>query len=256
MELLILGSGHFTAPNPRWQGATVRNPSGYALRAQGQIFLFDLGFGNVRQLARGGWDYLDVSRAFFSHHHLDHIGDIASLLFGFRYGPKPRVGRLDLYGPYGFEDFNKRLRRAHGTFVEPDGYPLGIHQLREGDVIKGRGWQVYTLSVPHSTDTLAYRFEGSGRTMAFSGDMGFDERFVDFARGVDLLLLECTQPDDDPFRGHLTVSEALWFAHEIKAKKTVMTHLTYPSEMQLREHLRSHPNPRILIAEDLLKIRI
>lgn len=256
MELLVLGSGHFTAPDPRWAGATVRNPSGYALKVDGELLLFDLGFGNSRQLARGSWDYLDVSHVFFSHHHLDHIGDISSLLFGYRYGPKPRTGRLDLYGPFGFEDFNKRLRRAHGTYVEPEDYSLGIHELKEGATIKGKGWRVHTLSVPHSTDTFAYRFEKGGKTMVYSGDLGFDERFIDFAKGADLLILECTQPDDDPFRGHLTKSEALYMARETKAKRVVMTHLTHPSEMDLRRELGNHPNPKIILAEDLLKLKL
>lgn len=256
MELLVLGSGHFTAPDPRWSGATVRNPAGYALHIDGEILLFDLGFGNTRQLARGSWDYLDVSHVFFTHHHLDHIGDAASLLFGYRYGPKPRGGTLDLYGPYGFRDFNKRLRKAHGTYVEPEDYRLKIHELREGAAVKGRGWRVSTLTVPHSTDTFAYRFEGKGKTLVYSGDLGFDERFIDFAQGADLLVLECTQPDDDPFRGHLTTSESLYIAQETKAKKVVLTHLTHPSEMDLRRQLGSHPNAKIQIAEDLLKIKL
>lgn len=255
MELMVLGSGHFTAPDPRWRGATVRNPAGYALSVDGSLLLFDLGFGNTRQLARGSWDYRDVSHVFFSHHHLDHIGDIAAMLFGYRYGAKPRGGRLDLYGPYGFEDFNRRLRTTHGTYVEPEDYRLAIHELQAGAVVKGRGWKVHTLSVPHSTDTLAYRFEGHGKTMVYSGDLGFDERFIDFAKGADLLILECTQPDDDPFRGHLTVSESLYKVQEIQAKKVLLTHLTHPSEMDLRRQLGNHPNPRIAIAEDLLKIK-
>lgn len=254
MELLILGSGHFTAPDPRWRGATVRNPAGYALRVDGELLVFDLGFGNTRQLARGGWNYLDVSHVFFTHHHLDHIGDLPSLLFGLRYGPKPHGGRLDIYGPYGFRNFNERLRAAHGNYVEPDGYRLGIHELKSGALVKGKGWTVRTLAVPHSTDTVAYRFEGKGRTFVYSGDMGFDENFIDFAKGADLLLLESTQPDGDPFRGHLVTAESLYIARETRAKKVLLTHLTHASEMDLRRQLGSHPDPKVALAEDLLKI--
>src|SRR6185295_3170488 len=166
---------------------------------------------------------------------------------------KPRSGKLDMYGPFGFEAFNKRLRNAHGTYVEPEDYKLGIKELKEGAAVKGKGWKVETLSVPHSTDTFAYRFEGRGKTMVYSGDMGFDERFIDFAKGADLLVLECTQPDDDPFRGHLTTSEALYMAQETKAKKVVLTHLTHPSELDIRRQLGTHTNDKIVIAQDPLK---
>jgi ribonuclease BN (tRNA processing enzyme) len=254
MELIILGSGHFTPPDIRWKGAAIRNPSGYAVHRGGEILLFDLGFGNVRQIARAGLDYRQVSRLFLTHHHLDHAGDIPALLFAFRYGPKPISGRLDLYGPFGFRDFMSGLRQAHGTFVESEGYRLGIHELKEGRRITGPGWSVQTLAVPHSTDTLAYRLEWGGKTFVYTGDTGLDERLIDFAKEADLLLLECTQPDRDPFRGHLTTSEAFYVIRETRARRAVLTHLTHPSTMEIRARLNSHPSRKIMVAEDLHRV--
>ena len=71
----VLGSGAF-APGPGERGRRVRNPSGYAVETPRGVVLFDLGFGNLRQLYRAGLESRRVTHAFFSHRHPDHVGDL------------------------------------------------------------------------------------------------------------------------------------------------------------------------------------
>src|SRR5579883_715549 len=103
MELIVLGSGSaFPGGDP------ARNPAGYALRLDKQkTVLFDLGFGDLRQLWRAGESVESVTDVFCSHRHPDHIGDLPALLFTLRYDAKPRSGRLRLWGPSGFSSFIK-----------------------------------------------------------------------------------------------------------------------------------------------------
>src|SRR6202011_4109343 len=53
---------------------------------------------------------------------------------------------------------------------------------------------ITTMRTPHMRHetSLALRFALNGKTIAFSGDSGWTESFIDFTAGADLFLCECT----------------------------------------------------------------
>ena len=69
MKITILGSGT-AVPSLR------RNSAGVLLQNAGKNYLFDLGYGNVRQLLNLGITYHDIDRIFFTHNHPDHMCDL------------------------------------------------------------------------------------------------------------------------------------------------------------------------------------
>ncbi|MBI4424055.1 MAG: ribonuclease Z [Elusimicrobia bacterium] len=248
---LVLGSGAF-APGPGERGARVRNPAGYALDTGDGLLLFDFGFGNLRQLYRAGRRSREVRHAFFSHRHPDHVGDLAALLFQLRCDVKPEGGRLSLYGPRGFTAFVERLRGAYGPWLEPKGYALEVRELESGEKVARDGWTVSCRSVPHPAESLAYRLDSSGGSLCYSGDTGYDPGLAEFARGVDLSVLECTLPDSARYRWHLRVREALSLARESGARRSLLTHLSEGSGRQAARRL-----PRnVSLARDLQKLRL
>src|SRR5262245_22555303 len=145
MELTVLGSGAF-APPPAGSRALVRNPSGYAVDVGAELLLFDLGFGNFRQMVKAGLDPRRVAHVFITHRHLDHLGDLAALLFHFRYEAKPKGGSLALYGPPGFRKFLDLLKRAHAPWLGARGYRAKVRELEPGVTVRGRGWTVASHS--------------------------------------------------------------------------------------------------------------
>lgn len=243
-ELLVLGSGS--------SGAFDRNPAGYALRRGGETLLFDLGFGNFRQLRRAGVDPGSVSNAFFTHRHPDHVGDLAALLFHYHYGGLPRGRRLRLHGPRGFAAFVRRLMKAHGPWLAPRGASLSVVELEDGGRAGGEGWEVLCRKVPHSTEALAYRFESREGRFCYSGDTGYDEGLARFAAGVDVFLLECTLSDRERAAGHLRVSEALRLGELSGARRVLLTHLSGSSLAQLRRARTGRARP----ARDLMVLKL
>ncbi len=252
MELTVLGSGSFALP--RGARKKVRNPAGYAVRLRGGILLFDLGFGNVRQLARAGLDPSAVTDAFFTHRHPDHTADLAALLFLFRYDAAPRAGKVRLWGPPGFRAFVKKLSRAYDPWLTPRGYRLEIRELRDGSRAEGAGWRVDCLSVRHSTPTLAYRLSSGARSLVYSGDTGPARRLPDFARGCGLFLLEATLGEGESHPGHLNPRQALAAFRASGARKGLFTHLSLASERGLRRLLK--PGSRARLARDLMVVRV
>ena len=261
--LRVLGSGAFApeparlgesfrAPGPTERGRRVRNPAGYALQTPGGVLLFDFGFGNLRQLYRAGLESSLVTHAFFTHRHPDHVGDLAALLFQFHYDAKPCGGELRVYGPEGFAAFWDRLRAAYGPWLEPKGYRLIVSELPSGGSVEGPGWRVSARAVPHPTPAVAYRFDAPGGSLCYTGDTGYDPAIARFARGVDLLVLECTLPDRARYKGHLRVGEAIRLARAAKAKRVLFSHLSEASVADARGRLPSN----VRLARDLQRLRL
>lgn len=252
MELIVLGSGAFA---PARDPKKVRNPSGYAVRVGRRLILFDFGFGNLRQLARAGLDPADVSDVYLSHRHPDHAGDLAALLFYYRYDRKPKSKVLRIFGPSGLKSFLKKLDGAFHPWLGPRGYALKTQELLPGEKVRGPGWTVETFLPRHNTPSLSYKLNSGGKSLVYSGDTGYDTKFPDFSRVCDLLLLECSLPDGDRYPWHLTVSQSLKLIKDSACRRAVLTHLSEESETDFKRR-RSSAGKRVVLAKDLMRITI
>ncbi len=250
LELTVLGSGAYA---PGREGK-VRNPAGYAVRAGDDLVLLDLGFGNVRQLARARLDPSEVSDLFLTHAHPDHCGDLPALLFLFRSGPKPRSGRLRVWGPAGTRALVAGLCRVWTPWLDPRGYALEVRELSDGGEVQGLGWVVEAKSVPHTTRALAYRMSRGSASLVYTGDMEYDPSFARFAASCDLLLVECTCAEDDAIPGHLSPRQALQIARDSRCGRALLTHLSDASAAAAARLLAGEP--RAELARDLMRRRI
>ena len=94
MKLTLLGTGG-PIPDP------TRHGSAAALEVGGARLLFDAGRGVVLQMTRAGIPVEEVGPVFVTHHHYDHIGDLADvILTGWLQG---RRRPLRVVGPPGTE---------------------------------------------------------------------------------------------------------------------------------------------------------
>lgn len=250
LELTVLGSGSY-APG---RGRSVRNPAGNAVRVGGDVLLFDLGFGNVRQMVRARLKPEDVTDVFLTHRHPDHSGDLAALLSVFHGKTKPRAERLRVWGPGGTAAFVRAMCRLWEPWIDPRGYSLEVRELSDGAEVQGVGWIVEAKSVPHTAPALAYRLTQGSGSLVCSGDMEYDAAFARFAVSCDLLLLECTSGADDLIPGHLTPRQALQISRDAKAGMTLLTHLTDESAEEAKILIGS--DPCVALAKDLMRRRI
>lgn len=247
LELTVLGSGGY-APG---RGKTVRNPAGYAVRAGDDVVLLDLGFGNVRQLARAGILTEEVSDVFLTHLHPDHCGDLPALLFILHGETKPRSQRLRVWGPAGTRAFVSALLRAWTPWLDPRGFALEVRELAGGGEALGIGWVVEAHSVPHTAPALAYRLSRGSASVVYSGDMERDPDFPRFAAACDLLIIECSSDSDDVRAGHLTARQALELSREAGAGKTLLSHLSDASACEAARLIAG--DPCVALAKDLMR---
>jgi ribonuclease BN (tRNA processing enzyme) len=156
----------------------------------------------------------------------------------------------------GFANFYHRLTGLYGSSIVEVAYDITVRELSESHLSLGAG-QLETRWMQHSPNAIGYRFEADGKALVYSGDTDFGEGIIQLARRADVLLLECSFPDQEKVPGHLTPSEAGKIAKLAEAKKLVLTHF-YPScdqENILAPCARQFQG-EIVLAEDLMHLQI
>jgi ribonuclease BN (tRNA processing enzyme) len=185
--------------------------------------VFDHGFGAHHRLLELGFAATQVSHAFFSHHHYDHIGDYPRLLLTRWDQGAGRVPELEVFGPPGMKAITSRLIDDDGAFgldlisrtqnqasldvyrarggegVRARPQPV-VHELAAGEVVQGAGWTVRAVEVHHFAPHLVsygYRLDADGHSFVYSGDTGPCRALQTLAQDCDVLV-PCVTPPRRP----------------------------------------------------------
>ena len=263
MRIVILGSG---------TGIPVKH-RGYAgiyVRVGGEHLLLDAGPGTLRQLTGVGVTYRDLDRLFVTHFHPDHCLDLVSILFAMRI-PEPAVGSpsaadtssaarmvpprsrtkpLTIYGPRGLRRLLRHLNTAFHGWIQPRTYRLTLKELGQ-TALPFRGYTVRTRAMRHSTNALGYRLEAKGKCVVYSGDTDVCESIVQLGRNADLLIVECSMPDEHKVAGHLTPTDCGQIAAAAHCRHLALTHF-YPvfHGYDIRRRVRRSFRGRLTLVRD------
>ncbi|MFO7261758.1 MAG: MBL fold metallo-hydrolase [bacterium] len=222
MRLTIVGSGT-AAPHP-W-----RVSAAHHIRAGNISLLLDCGPGAVHRMAAVGVAWHRITHIAVSHFHTDHVGDLPMLLFSLKYTlPTPRKEELTLLLPPGGAAWIERLAAAFGPYILDPGFAVHVREVAPGTALElGGGARIVARETPHTEESVAYRVEVGARSVGYTGDTGVDEGQEEFFRGVDVLIAECSLPDDLAMDGHLTPARVAALAQGAEPGHLVLTHL-YP----------------------------
>lgn len=246
MRLTALGTGT-VALSPR------RVCSGYLLQAGGVRLLLDCGSGVTHRLAELALPWREITHVAFSHFHIDHIADFATLVFAWKYGDLPgRSAPMILVGPEGTTSLLGRLADAFGTWLREPGFPLTVMEITPGASFDlGDGVALTAAKVPHTAESVAYSITRGGRRVVYTGDTGYDPMLAEWARGADLLLCECSLPEAMAIPEHLTPAQCGALAAAALPKQLVLTHFYPPVErVDVRAAVAAHYAGPIALAED------
>ncbi len=226
MKVTVLGSGTLL-PDSRRHSA-----SHYVETGTGRILL-DCGPGTHHGMSERGVPWTRLTHLFLTHFHTDHTGDLAALLFALTHGPRPpRTEALVLAAPGSWKGRLRALAEAHGPFVLEPGFPLEVLEIPEdppaGWCYSGPDFRVTARATGHTEAALAYRIEGTGGSVGYTGDTGPDPELGRFLAGVDVLISECSQPDPPEFPRHLSPSGVAVLGRTARPGLLVLTHV-YPS---------------------------
>ncbi len=245
IRFLILGAGT-AVPTP------TRNAAAYWVELDGRGILLDPGPGALIRLissATGPRDVDGIDTVLLTHLHIDHCTDLAPLLFAL-HSPIPQsTAPLQLFGPPGTVTYLQRLRDLYGSWVQPAKRELQVQEVVPGQILCSQGgstfpWSLGTtaadcciqaFAAQHPQDRfsqvcLCYRFTDEGkRSAVFSGDTEPCAGLEEASRDADLLVVECSTPDELATPGHMTPSRVGALAAATRPRQVVLTHIYPPA---------------------------
>jgi ribonuclease BN (tRNA processing enzyme) len=225
MRFTVLGTGTI-AFSPE------RSCSGYYLEAGDTRLLLDCGAGTSRRLAELGIPWQSITHVALTHFHVDHHGDLPSIIFAWKYGMLPmRTAPIDIIGPVGTQALLERLAAAYGEWVTAPGFPVRVTELLPGATFELGGATLACTKVPHTAESVAYSISRGGHRIVYSGDTGYDTAFAEWSRDCDLLVLECSLPQAMAIPEHLTPEQCGELATLANPRQLALTHLYPPVEV-------------------------
>jgi ribonuclease BN (tRNA processing enzyme) len=246
MRIVLLGTG-FAVPSQK------RVQSGILIETKENLILLDCGSGVMGNLAKAGYDTVDLTHVFFTHHHLDHNIDFFPIL-------KARLllGNTEMkaYGPEGTKKWINSLFEAY-SYLEGR-LDLEVRELEDGDTVDIGGDRITCASACHSPHGIAYRID-SESSVVYSGDTepcaGVKTLI---GGGTDVLIHECSVLDSY-IEGHTTLKSLGEFLKDVQVKRLVLTHLPLEiseHEKEIVEILKQGFSGEIVIGEDLLSLEV
>jgi ribonuclease BN (tRNA processing enzyme) len=209
-----------------------RSCAGYLLESGDLRLLIDCGSGITRRLAELGTSWQTITHVALTHFHVDHHGDLPTLIFAWKYGfLPPRSAPVEIIGPPGTQALFERLASAYGPWVIAPGFPLTIREITPNDTVELPDGVVLTCHpVPHTPESVAYSMVRGGRRVVFTGDTGPSADLANWARGCDLLVAECSLPTGMHIPEHLTPEQCGELAAGAEPRHLALTHFYPPVE--------------------------
>jgi ribonuclease BN (tRNA processing enzyme) len=259
MQLQILGSGGPGASSGRASASYVLWIDGV-----GRI-LVDAGSGTKDQFYRSGASLEDIDLVALSHLHPDHSAELPAILW-------PAGGSFSISGPSAagvfpsIEGFLDRLFGMRGAFevladrIDLKTITVDVKAVDPIDVWRDGDLLVRGMGVPHgSVPAIGYRIDLRNSSIAFASDQnGSDPSFVDFIRGVDVLVIHLGGAEDSTgMTAELHAKPSVWgqMAASANVGRVVVSHISTSSAQVLNASLailgHNYDGP-ITVGEDLM----
>ncbi|MBI4683374.1 MAG: MBL fold metallo-hydrolase [Nitrospirae bacterium] len=248
MKLIVLGSGTCVP-------SLTRNAPGYYLEAEKSQILVDCGSGTLLQLEKAGKSYKHIDAVFITHRHPDHFADLMPLIQALIATPEFRREKdLFIIAPRGFIVYYEKAIAS--ILGKPKDFTVTLIEIE--DKLDFGPFHIFTEKTVHSSDSIAYRFEHKDQSVVFTGDADYDQGIVELSINAGLLIADCSFPDSEKTKGHLSSKECGLIAKKAGVKKLLLSHL-YPSGISYDERLRECKavfEGEVMLAEDLMEIEI
>ena len=147
MEIIFLGTSSAVHSKER-------NHPSIALKAFGDVMLFDCGEGTQRQILFTKVSPMKISKIFITHYHGDHILGLPGLLQSMSL--HGRESKLTVYGPHGLNGVKNAIYSLGYCAID---FPVEFVEIDSGIVEETDEYVITAQRVRHNVPTLAYSIE-------------------------------------------------------------------------------------------------
>lgn len=177
------------------------------------------------------------------------MADLLPLVHALKYTPgQIRRKTLYLVSPADLEEYFRTCLFA--VLSPPRTFRLEF--LQTSEAVRLGDCRITACPTLHSRESVAFKVDSEGRSVVFTGDTDYGVGLVDFCRDVDLLVADCSFPDEMKMGGHMVPSECGRLATEAGAGHLVLSHLyatEVPDAARVTQAARAYAGP-ISLAED------
>ena len=147
MEIIFLGTSSAVHSKDR-------NHPSIAIRAFGEVFLFDCGEATQKQILQTNVSPMKISKIFLTHYHGDHILGLPGLLQSMSLNGRQK--KLTIYGPKGLNKIKDAIYSLGYCAIE---YPVEFIEIDSGIIIDNEEYFIQAQRVRHNVPALAYSIE-------------------------------------------------------------------------------------------------
>jgi ribonuclease Z len=258
MKLVLLGTG---AVRPE----AGRSAPSQVVEIEDKKILVDCGGGTAMRLMQANIPPTNLDSIFFTHLHGDHCSEYPSIVHAAWL--MNRKNPLRVFGPRGTGKmhqifFNELFTYAYPQIKKLKGIDIDVRikEITEG-VVQDGGSRISAARVIHGPiETFAYRFESGGKALVISGDTAPAQSLIALAEGADLLLHECSFPDERGETPTHTIPRQLGeVATKARVKKVVLTHL-FPEcagkEDEMVHSIKKSFGGEVVVGRDLMEFEL
>lgn len=194
-----------------------------------QGLLIDCGSGIYQSLLGAGLQADSVADLFITHAHIDHIGDLPSLIESFRLGGRSRP--LTIYAIPEVLEVARRLVEVFSFELTLSRWTFEVHfeAIEPGETLQIGGFQGQIVRMDHAVPSAGIRLELPHGALAYTCDTQPTPAIVELGRGAQTLVTECThlQRGEQAARRakHMTSVEAGQQAELCGARRLALVHL-------------------------------
>jgi ribonuclease BN (tRNA processing enzyme) len=191
---------------------------------------------------------------YLTHAHLDHVAGLTYFIVPMLNGSVQRA-TVHAAEPY------LQAVREHlfATAIFPATIPYEYKTLEREEPLPGGGVLTH-IPLRHPGGSVGYKLAWPGHTLAYITDTVADPSYLEFIRGVDVLIHECFFPDEKAeyceLTGHSHTSAVATLARDAGVGRLLLVHIDpqRPDDDPIGLETARRIFPQTDLAEDLLTI--
>jgi ribonuclease BN (tRNA processing enzyme) len=239
--------------------------------------LVDMGNGTQANLNKLGFDSRSLNALIFTHHHLDHNEEFVPLfirsLMGRNsfsiIGPVDTKNLVDSNLSLYQKDISYRLEKSGRTLTDRK-TAFNIKELKGGEKFNINDIQISTVAVPHTIETIAYRFDYKQQSIVITGDLTYSQKLPLLAKDADYMIIDSggmvlsgqtnkhkkKAGSSNKTRAHLDLNDSSNMAAIAGVDNLVYTHFTpgIIDQTASLDIIRKNYTGNVIFSEDLMVV--